>query len=264
MKEYKKNAIILILLISFAIFGYLPKDTVDDASFLMYRFGLGLIQISSGGIMKVIENMFPLIFVICIEGIRIYRHDLNGSVYYFIRQKDIKKWYKDECKLMLKNIFILFTVYEVVGLILGCILFRSMPTYTLFYIAFSQCTMFTLYVFLFALSANIVCNFVGTEIAYVIVMGIQLICVLSIMMFEKIDITSGNIWLLRFNPIASISIMWHYIPGINTKVINGLGIQFDVLTSVMYLLILSAIVYYAGKGVYCKKDIAMDNKEERG
>lgn len=265
MHMQKKQVLLLLLLLGMCLFATIPNvGKIGLYSYVCDQLGLGVIQISSGGMFLLVSSLFPIIMVELLEGISIYRHYTDGSVYYFIRQKNFRVWFHKEAIRLFVVIFETFFVYMLGGLAIGCILLGEKPNMSVVFVILCQCAMFTLYAYAFSLLINCVSIINGSDIAYVIGIGVQLIFVMLLMIFEKKEITMQNEWLLRWNPISCISIMWHYIPYENNSRINMLGVGFDVLVSCIYLALICMVIYFATKVALANRDIAMENKEEQG
>ncbi len=265
MYIHKKHMVLIIILLLFCVFNALPNvGEFDLYEYVYAMLGLGRIQICSGGMFLLVSAMFPIIVVELIEGISIYKHYTDGSVYYFVRQKNLKKWYDNEAKKLFLTIFEVYFLYLILGYVIGCIMFGELPDVSSMCAVLCQCMMFTLFTFAFSLIINCLSVVYGTDIAYVFGICIQLVFVLLLMIFDKREVTVDNQWILRWNPIACISIIWHYIPKVNNGDINMIKVEFDALVSCVYLAIIDLLVYVLGRRVLSNKDIALENKEEQG
>lgn len=265
MVRGRRYIMIILCLVLFCIFGWniQQSSTTSLSRYVIDRLGIGRIQICSAGIIELITSMLPLIFIEIIEGISIYKHYTMGSVYYFIRQKDLKHWYKNESKELFLDIFKICFGYLMLGYIIGALIIGQGFDWQSLCMLLCQCTLFVMYIFIFAMLMNMLSIFLGTEISYVISMGIQLIFVMMILVMENMKGITGDELLFRFNPITCITLTWHYIPGFVKKTTMDVRVDYDVMVSVIYLGVLGYIVYRIGKVCIIKADIAMENKEEQ-
>lgn len=265
MADNKKYILIILGLLFFCIYGLQPEECVGGLqSFVVARLGLGVVEITSGDMVLLFSSMFPVILVEMMEGISIYKHYIIGSVYYFIRQKDIGKWYDKEIGKILLLIFKIFFVFVLCGCVIGCVIFKEYPSFSITCMVLCQCAMYVTYTFIFVLLMNLLSILLGADLSYVITIGVQLLLLMSLLFFGNEELLVENTWLLRFNPISCMIIVWHYIPYLDFSNMDRIGVDFDVLCSVAYLAFIGFVIYIIGKKIVLERDIAMDNKEEQG
>lgn len=105
MRPYLRNSSILLLIACYKIASYIFFSREYSAvPYLIDSLGLGKPYFNSGFMVVLITDLFPIFIIQFLEGISIYTHFCIGSVYYFSRQENRKRWYlKEIIKMGLMN-----------------------------------------------------------------------------------------------------------------------------------------------------------------
>ncbi len=259
----RKNYVILfICIIVMNLYKNFNSDINDLATYVITCIGLGVPQFSSGYMVLLALDMFPVLCIEIVEGISIYKHYTVGSAYYFIRQKNRKKWYKEECLKMFRRIALFYMMYGVLTFVLAAVLHKMIVTKEAVVLLVFQCIVTILYLCTFSLLLNCISIITGSESAYCAGIGVQLLFIAALMFFGNIKLNAKYQILLNLNPIACIILSWHKLP--HLPIMNDIEIELNIVYSMCWLTLLGIVIYFVGKYIVFNKDVAIENKEEMG
>lgn len=261
MQHLKKCFILsaVIMLIQTIAYREFTYDTMSN--FILSRINFREHYITSGDIVLLAMDMFPVIVFEVVYGIYIYRRFCTASVYYFSRQDNRLSWYGCECLKLFGYTVMFFGSYAIFHIIYGTSVMGIKMDSNGFYTLCCCLMMQIMYTFIFVFWINMLSILFGGQNATVLIMGIQyaFVFLLQVAEYEK-KVTDVYSWKLYLNPFANVVAAWHSdIPQGNL-----LETKFTTSHSVIYfsfILIVSVIV-----GGICIKnmDIALENKEELG
>lgn len=213
---------------------------------------------------------FHIVAFQIVYGTYIYRRFCTASVYYFSRMNNRVRWFiKESIKLYLACIIYLFIIA-----LLCCLSGSSFSGLwsdksTLIIFCYHICVQ-SLWLLATTLLVNVLSILFGSSISFSIIYFIQVAFLSLFAIFEKyFRFEQGNIGrktlILKSNPISHLVLKWHSssMREINQK-INYLHIDFDLWESIMFYLIMSAIVIIFGSFVVKKQELIYLNRETGG
>ncbi len=239
-------------------FAYRNYHYENLSSFLIQRLNFGKHYISSGDIVLLAMDMFPVIVFEVVFGVFLYRRFCTASVYYFSRQENRGSWYYKECMKMFGYTMFFFICYAAFHMLTGILGFDKMPDKNSIHILCWCIMLQTLYTFVFVVWINLLAIVFGGHNATVGVMGIQYAFVFLLQMAEhEKEITNTYSWKLYMNPVANVVVAWH------SDIVGGnmLETTFQTNFSLVYFLVISIISVGIGGIIITHMDIALENKE---
>lgn len=220
---------------------------------------------------KIMLCFFPSVIFQMISGIELYKHFCTGSVYYFSRCINRKKWYlKEIINLYLDSAvyFIFLSLSFITVMEFSADIhhnFREAIWLYLYYIV-----IFSLWNYFFSLLLNLTALYFRSNGGFAISLGIQMFFISCYVFFQEklIFIYEGNtdsVRLMKLIPFSHLILFWH---SSNNKKIDNLiniyGIDFNLNSSVILLIIADVIISFAGMIIIEKTDFILTNKETGG
>lgn len=238
---------------------YRPVDYIVEV------MGLGFPDFTLSYLSLLITDMFPIFVFEIIFGIYIYRRYCTASVYYFSRQNNRKIWFIRETIKLFIYLVGYFGGYLTLSYLFGTIFCLGKLSLDGLSVLINIMILFSLYTFLFTLLLNICSIVMGSQNAYLLLFGVQMVLAMSMIIFRNNNVLEKYVWLLKLNPVANIILSWHSSGFKEVSIITeNMGIDFTFSYSVVYFIILLLIVLIMGTLVVNNSDIALDNKEEQG
>lgn len=266
MKLYAKYFVFSIIWGIIQTMFYFRTDQVVLFSDIMFVFSFYKPSFFITSIIDMVMNYIPLLFIQILYGTYIYRHFCSTSIYFFSRCANRQVWLlKEAIKLYYYIVIYLFCM--VASGTLFCMLnfgvyFDEGSIYLLFY----YMLIFSLWLYITTLSVNLIAVFIGSSNSASIMIGIQIILLLLLGIFDTwipIDtnkMTAGS--LLKLNPISHLVLSWHNsrIFSVN-RLVNILNINFTFHNSMIYMGTLAIILTLIGGVIIQKMQIITINKE---
>lgn len=197
-------------------------------------------------------DMIPRICAQILYGFFIYQHFGTANAYVFTRRRNRRKWFMQEAFHMFAGIFLYEAVYYCSRLFCGQIgepLPFSLQAALLLVLAVA---LESIYIFVIAMAINLVSVVSDSMYGFAVGMGIQVMAAAELLAYDRVAFTGIWKWLFRLNPIANMILPWHSLP---LHKGNGIpGIYYPVWFSVLYYIILSAVLLMAG-GKLIRRDI---------
>lgn len=200
------------------------------------------------GIIVVMFGLLEIVIFNLLFGSYIY-HDLyENSAYIFVRQKSRKSWFAGKSI----ELFIYSAVYNLlfIGITFGlCVVYSTQRIdVTAIKIAALTYILITLFTFWTTLLINLTAIAVGAATSFIINYAALTFLSLFAVEFETIPILNHFSILLKFNPVANVTINW------NNEIGSGLW-------SVIYFIVLCTLTSAAGSILITRIDISVKNKE---
>lgn len=241
------------------------QDSGNLLEYMIEIAGLANPQFTSGYLVLLVMGMIPLFVGEIIFGLHLYSHFCTASVYFFSRQDNRVEWYVKETVCLMGKICIYLLTYLITVFAAGWMVYRDIFPVEGIRILGYILIYFTLYTFIFSILLNAFSVILGSHLAFPILYVIQLILVLSFMLFESEVPQNGvGLWILKYNPISNIIVSWHSSERLFPELLNRLPIKFGLNSSAVYLAALALGASVIGGIIICTQDIALDNKEELG
>lgn len=207
--------------------------------------------------------LFQILF-----GTYIYQHFCSASIYYFSRCHNRVKWFiKESAKL-----YVLAFVYPLFMIISGTttvsitnqVVFNKQSFILLIYYVLIH----SLWLFLTALTMNIVAIVLDSSYGFMMVFAVQMACVAMLLLWKDLwALQNTPDWtkyapLLKLNPISHLILAWHSssLLSVNEQ-INYLNINFNLNESVISFFLISIVVIIFGCFVVKKQEWISLNKE---
>lgn len=238
---------------------------------IIMKLSFSIEMICSRTIFEMAFGYLPHIIFQTIFGLHIYSHFCSASVYYFSRCISRKIWYLKElcCLLKFSCLYIMATalVPIVILLLQGRLAFKSAVGVLLFY----YIVIHSLWLFITALTVNLISIKLGSRHGFAIVAGLQFVFMALLKLWETkfpLENTENvvrNGYLLQLNPISHLVMDWHSsnFAGVE-EMINKFGIDFDLnITVALYLFISLILIVLGGYLISCH-DIITANAETGG
>lgn len=200
-------------------------------------------------------RLFPAFIFVLYAGIMLYRHFCTASVYVFSRYPHRMKWYIGEvCHL--GGAVCIFHV-----LLLTASIITTMSRYELridregMVLAAYYFFIYSLWVYIMALSINLLAVYLGSSTGYTLVISVQMVCIVLLNLTDLLvryfddRLTYENF--LIWNPIAHLVFEWHNgnMEILDRILTSSSYLHTDLNHSLMMFLLLGIIVTSVGAGI---------------
>ncbi|MDO5408946.1 MAG: hypothetical protein Q4F21_00650 [Lachnospiraceae bacterium] len=289
MKNFIKCFFLAALLGSVEIFSFLNhelcllKEQKGEffLSDVVLSFALGAPQITTDSLIRMLLYMMPVFLFQILFGTIIYQRFCTASVYYFSREANRIHWFLKQILFLLSlSFFYLFTIL-LVGTSICSRLYLIHTNITSFILIFYFLSIHSLWLFLTTLAINLISIKAGSNIAFSIIGGVQLLCISSLILWKDIfplENTSHfeiHGLLLQINPISHLILSWHSSSlsniqaaiqdfRLNASYSQLFQIDFDLNFSVLIFAILSIFLIIAGCRIVFFQEFIITNKETGG
>lgn len=203
-------------------------------------------------------RMLPGYIFCAFLGTEIYRHFCTASVYVFSRWPHRLIWYSKEVTVILMSVI----VFQVLNI--GTTLITTDCRYQIFYdlagigLLLYHLAIHSLWLFLTTLLVNLLAIFIGSDHAYLLVIGVQ-IGLISLMTFLKED----TLPIIRaINPISHLVIGWHSSRNILYSGVLKSTYPFLTLNNSLLLMTVGSVgITFLGAVIIKKHDLVILNLE---
>lgn len=223
----------------------------------------GKLGFSLAELLLFVLQMFPFFIFCAIVGTSLYKHLCFSSIYIFSRHPQKIKWYTKELLVAFCSTAFFKLLFIASTLWITDIFYDVLWDLAGFQLLFVHFLVYSLWLYCVILSINIVAIYLGSDGAFVVVVGLQMILFTSFSLYQQ----GGWIEWAKLNPNAHLVMSWH---GIIVDLLNlemPVGYIYpslDVVSSVGIMLILAVILSLLGGVVVAKHDILMSNTETGG
>ncbi len=220
----------------------------------------------AAGIMDITRDFLPFIVFQILFGTFIYRHYCTASVYFFSRNSNRSRWYVKEMAKLAGFSFMYTAAY-----MLSCIFMVSMRLDVT--IGYESVVLLAAYICLTAMwlyittgIINIISIAASNIAGFAIMETIQIVMISLLLIWDKwlplvtsdtvtAEMVQHNASFLRLNPVSHIVVAWHssVIADVD-EVINRFNIQYDLLESFTFFIMISVITIIIGVQVVKKHD----------
>ena len=285
MKYYLRFLIVPLLLgsVTFVLWGVRYRDL--GATFVLLETAFQRVPLDPEGITELLPRYLPLLLFQIFYGTMIYRHFCTASVYFFSRKTNRVKWFLPECaKLWFYAIaysaVLLFSAIGTVAAIGGLTWDAGFWPLCIYYLLITS-----LFLFFTTLAVNVLSILFTGSTAFLIV---EAACLLNLAVYSVLEPISRKaagyeppayvtpdyvepnflkdwMWAIRPNFIANLNLSLHsHGIGVPEGLINAKNLDFGLNGSVVYFLVLSAVVLAAGCLIVAKHSFIESNKETGG
>ncbi|MBR2038280.1 MAG: hypothetical protein IKA09_11240 [Lachnospiraceae bacterium] len=205
-------------------------------------------------------RMFPNNIFIIVFGTLMYKHFCTASVYVFTRQTNRITWYtKEVCYLALYT-FIFQLVTASVAILVTIVQYDVIWNKSGFVLVAFHIALQSFWLYMLTLTMNIIAIKSGSNFAFLMVAGIQILCIALLGFLQIAENTSQN--LIIMNPITRIILGWHSDP--HQWFEDVLNPKYNVLFfshSFIMLGVLAGIITIFGFYVIGKHDLLIEDTE---
>ena len=285
MKYYLRFLIVPLILGVVTFISWGANVPGLPATFVLLGTAFRDAELQPSGIPNTILSYLPLLLFQIFYGTMIYRHFCTASVYYFSRKTNRVKWFLPECgKLLLYAvIYTAVLLFSAVGIVAA---FGSMQWNQGFWaLCIYYLVIWSFFLFFTTLAVNVLSILLTGSAAFLIV---EAACFLNVLVYSVLDPISRKaagyeppaflrpgeeipsflgdfIWAIRPNFIANLNLSLHsHGIGVPEGLINAKNLDFGLNGSVVYFLVLSAVVLAAGCLIVAKHSFIESNKETGG
>ena len=206
-------------------------------------------------------RMLPGFIFSAFVGTELYRHFCTASVYVFSRHPHRLMWYSKEVMVILKSVALVQVIQIGTAIaVTECryqVIFDAAGIGLLIY----HFAIHSLWLFLSTLLINLLAIYIGSDSAYITVIGGQ-IALITVLTFAKED-TSPIIRIA--NPISHLVIGWH---GSNnalySQVLRTAYQHLNLNDSLCLMVLLSILIMVIGGVIIKKHDLLISNLEMEG
>lgn len=231
-------------------------DTFDLDLYTLQVITFGTPRNTNADLFNLLIDLFPVFICEFLFGLTIYRHFCTGAVYYFCRQENRLHWFAAEIR-NLAAVVLFFSISWFGISWIGGVLIAGRATATSICLLLEAFVLFVLYLFLWSVIMNLCNIFLGSQVAGTAVFAFQIICLFSILLVD-------NGGLFALNPVANLILSWHSLPETQAAFETGLVTNFPLWFSVLYEVLLIAVVLLIGNQMIRRMDIALENREIQG
>ena len=205
-------------------------------------------------------RMFPNNIFIIVFGTLMYKHFCTASVYVFTRQTNRITWYtKEVCYLALYT-FIFQLASAGVTILVTTIRYDVIWNKSGFVLVAFHIALQSFWLYMLTLTMNIIAIKSGSNFAFLMVAGIQILCIALLGFLQIAENTFEN--LIIMNPITRIILGWHSDP--HQWFEDVLNSKYNVLFfshSFIMLGVLAGIITIFGAYVIGKHDLLIEDTE---
>lgn len=211
-------------------------------------------------------RLFPAFIFVMYAGIMLYRNFCTAGIYVFSRCPHRVKWYvKEVCHLGavigISNVILLASV-----MLTTAVRFELQTDRAGMVLMAYHFIIQSLWVYIMALSVNLLAIYFGSSTAYGLVISVQLVCIVLLYIMDLLVRNSDGRLLYKnvliWNPVAHLVLGWHKS---NTKitdtVLTSSYMKADLNHSLILFLVIGMIVTSAGAFIIKKRDILVENIE---
>lgn len=196
----------------FFVFYLLPCEEISITD-LVFKLSFGNFGNHKAFLGDALFVFLIVIFAHILFGNRIYKSFCNASIYFYVRTKNLKRWFVREILQLFINVFLYYLTILFVILFLS-FFFNKINKFMfndfLFVIYFI--VIYALYTFNTCIIINIISIYIDSGIAFTIVESINIICIgLYLFTGDLFDnnFLLNNSYLLKYNPICHLIIGIH-------------------------------------------------------
>ena len=206
MKYYLRFITAGIICGVFCMASYAIDNEYFLCSDIISLFGMQEVSYFAQYMSEIIYWFMPLLFFQIFFGTYIYRHFCTASIYFFSRYEKRNRWFTKE----IFTLYMFTCIYLLLMLAAGIIVcnvfsvvkFDLYAVKTLFY----YIIIYSLYLFVTALAINLVAIIYNSNVAFVVVEGINIFCIVMFTVTGDFFAPDGIVleqyeWMLKVNPV---------------------------------------------------------------
>lgn len=202
-------------------------------------------------------KLLPAFLFEAYAGIMLYRHFCTASIYVFSRCPQRMKWYAGEaCRLGVAA-----CIFHI--LLLLTVIVTTMCRYELqidrggMMLVVYHFFIHTLWMYIMTLAVNLTAVYSGSSIAYALVIGVQMVCIILLNIADLLVRHFGDTLsyerLLPWNPVARLVLGWH---GSEASIMNQ-----ELSSSLILFLLIGAAITFTGAVIIKKHDFLVADLE---
>ncbi|WP_167958818.1 hypothetical protein [Anaerosporobacter faecicola] len=242
------------------------SDKQEGIAAILIQFGFDKPHFTTGYLTLILYNLFPILMFQMIFGIRIYKHFVVANAYYFSRVHNKDNWYRKEVATLLIESLVYNIFYYGTATILLYVANKGSLDGNVFYVLLYSILYSWLYTFTTTLLINLLAIRLGSHNSFILVYSIQLISIASLLVYDERFPLHGFLKMLfQLNPISNLILSWH---STGDAAVNSMihihNIDFPLLQSILYFIVIGAMITAFGIVLIKKVDIALDQKEVQG
>lgn len=213
-----------------------------------------------------VMRMFPTFIFELYAGIMLYRHFCTASIYVFSRYPHRVKWYIGEVCHLGSTVCVFNILLLVVAFLITAGRYELQIDHAGIVLTAYHFLIHSLWVYIMALSVNLLAMHLGSSTAYAAVVSLQLVCIVLLNLMDllvryfdgKFSYEDFLIW----NPIAYLVLGWHNSNAEMTdQVLASSYMQIGLDHSLMIFFLVGVIVTLAGALIIKKHDLLVSDLE---
>ena len=213
-----------------------------------------------------VMRLFPAFIFELYAGIMLYRHFCTASIYVFSRYPHRVKWYIGEACHLGGTVCIFQILLLAIAILIAVGRYELQIDHAGIVLTAYHFFIHSLWVYIMALSVNLLATYFGSSTAYAAVISGQLVCIVLLNLMDMLvryfdGRLSYEIFLI-WNPIAHLVLGWHGSNAeITDQVLTSSYMQIGLDHSLMIFFLLGMIVTLAGAFIIKKHDLLVSDLE---
>lgn len=273
MMEYKYRLLIMAAIVSgvYLSVTYInPHDGVITLSEMILQLsgsrGRFVLGFSYSELASFVMRLFPAFLFELYAGIMLYQHFCTASIYVFSRYPYRMKWYISEVCQLGGKVCIFHMALLVSAILTSSGRYELQIDYAGMVLMLYHFLIYSLWVYIMALSVNLLAVYLGSGSAFALVIFIQLACTVLLNPMDLIvryfDNRLSYKALLIWNPIAHLVLGWHNsnMEMVN-KVLASPYMQTDLNNSLIMFVLLGIIATFIGSVIIKNHDLLVSDSE---
>lgn len=242
--------------------GWIPLDKlVFQLSGSRGDFPLGC---SMSELLEFMLRMIPHMLVMTIWGIWLYRHFCTASIYVFSRCPDRMKWYRRMTAALLLRVCIFEFAFAVGAVLLSLVRFQVVFDIHGASVLALHLIIYILWVFSWTLLINLISLKLGSSPAFMIVMGMQAVCITALGMIGFMERQGSG--MERLNRLLTLIPSSHTVLGWQSgrffaAELTGGRFTVSVVSSLMFLILFCIVVTAAGGWMTVRHELLVEDIE---
>lgn len=213
-----------------------------------------------------VMRLFPAFIFELYAGIMLYQHFCTASIYVFSRYPHRVKWYIGEACHLGSTVCVFHILLLAVAILITAGRFELQIDHAGIVLMAYHFFIYSLWVYIMALSVNLLAMHFGSSTAYAVVISVQLVCIVLLNLMDLlVRYFDGGLSyekILIWNPIARLVLGWHSSNAEMTdQVLTSSYMQIGLDHSLMIFFLIGSIVTLAGALIIKRHDLLVSDLE---
>lgn len=206
-------------------------------------------------------RMLPGYIFSAFVGTKLYRHFCTASVYVFSRYPHRLTWYSKE----VMDVFVSVALFQAIQI--GAAIATTIGRYQIIFdgagigLLVYHFAIHSLWLFLATLLINLLAIYIGSDSAYLSVIGGQVVLITLLIFVEE----DASPFIRAANPISHLVIGWHGSENmLYSEVLRTAYQHLNLNSSLLYMIFISVLIMLIGGAIIKKHDLLISNSETEG